>query len=100
MRPKIERFVAESECPSKLCSAPSRKFTSTGTSVLDKTYDANMAKTTASAMGVKRYFAGPVRKTTETKTMQIVRVDTSVGVAISEAPISTASLSDCEPMWR
>jgi len=30
-----------------------------------------MAKTTASASGVKRYFAGPVRNTTETKTIQM-----------------------------
>ena len=49
-------------------------------------YEANIEKTTAIAIGVKRYFAGPVRKTTETKTMQIVSVDTNVGVAISDAP--------------
>jgi hypothetical protein len=54
----------------------------TGTSVRDKIYDASIAKTTASASGVKRNLAGPVRKTTDTKTMQIDRVATSVGVAI------------------
>jgi hypothetical protein len=31
---------------------------------------------------VKRYFAGPVRKTTGTKTMQIDSVETKAGVAI------------------
>ena len=76
------------------------KFTSTGTSVRERTYDASMAKTTARAMGVKRNFAGPVRKTTETKTMQMVSVETSVGVAISAAPMSTASCKGCLPMWR
>src|SRR5579863_2668959 len=59
-----------------------------------------MAKTTARAMGVNRYLAGPVRKTTETNTIQMVRVDTKVGVAISEAPTRTASFRGCDPMWR
>src|SRR5881275_1272069 len=38
------------------------------------------------ASGVKRYFAGPVRNTTGTKTMQIDRVETKAGVAICWAP--------------
>ena len=38
-----------------------------------------MANTTASASGVKRYFAGPVRNTTETKTMQMASVETNAG---------------------
>lgn len=63
-------------------------------------YEASTEKTTAIAIGVKRYFAGPVRKTTETKTMQMVSVDTNAGVAISEAPCSTASKSGCFPMCR
>ena len=41
-----------------------------------------MANTTASASGVKRYFAGPVRNTTETKTMQMASVETNAGTAI------------------
>src|SRR5947208_2553211 len=45
-----------------------------------------MANTTAMARGVKRYFAGPVRNTTGTKTMQIDKVETKAGVAICCAP--------------
>src|SRR3989442_9071930 len=45
-----------------------------------------MANTTAMARGVKRYFAGPVRNTTGTKTMQIDSVETNAGVAICWAP--------------
>jgi uncharacterized membrane protein YccC len=37
-----------------------------------------MAKTTASASGVNRNFAGPVRKTTDTNTMQIERFEADV----------------------
>src|SRR6266511_1702012 len=45
-----------------------------------------MANTTAIASGVNRYFAGPVRNTTGTKTMQIDSVETNAGVAICWAP--------------
>ena len=38
-----------------------------------------MAKTTAIAIGLKRIARRPLRKTTGTKTMQIVRVETKVG---------------------
>ena len=63
-----------------------RYFTITGTSVRERRYDASMAKTTASASGVKRYFAGPVRNTTETKTIQMASVETKAGTAICCAP--------------
>ena len=49
-------------------------------------YDASIANTTAMASGVNRYFAGPTRNTTGTKTMQIDRVETKAGVAICCAP--------------
>ena len=49
-----------------------------------------MANTTASPSGVKRYFAGPWRKTTDTNTQLIASVETSVGTAISAAPCSVA----------
>src|ERR1700683_3277907 len=75
----------------KCVSPASMWLTSVGTRVRDRRYEAIMENTTASAIGVKRYFAGPVRKTTETKTMQMVSVDTNVGAAISEAPSNTAS---------
>ena len=52
----------------------------------ESAYDASIANTTAMASGVKRYFAGPVRNTTGTKTMQIDRVETKAGVAICWAP--------------
>ena len=45
-----------------------------------------MAKTTAMPSGPKRYRAGPCRKKTETKTLQIARVETRVGRAISAEP--------------
>ena len=49
---------------------------------------------------MNRYFAGPVKNTTETNTMQMVSVATNVGVAICAAPSSTASRKACVPMWR
>ena len=49
-----------------------------------------MANTTARPSGVKRYFAGPWRKTTEMNTQLMARVDTSVGTAIPAAPCSVA----------
>src|ERR1700722_13839057 len=78
-------------CAEKWVSPASMWLTSVGTRVRDRRYEAIMEKTTASAIGVKRYLAGPVRKTTETNTMQMVSVDTNVGAAISDAPWNTAS---------
>ena len=49
-----------------------------------------MANTTANPSGVKRYFAGPCRNTTETNTQLIASVETSVGTAIPAAPCSVA----------
>ena len=57
-----------------------------GTSVRERMYDAIIASTTASASGVNRYFAAPVRKTTGTKTMQMHSVETNAGTAICCAP--------------
>ena len=45
-----------------------------------------MAKLTASASGMKRCRATPVRKNMGTKTMQMARVETNAGTAICEAP--------------
>ena len=53
-----------------------------------------MAKTTASASGVNRYAAGPVRNTTGTKTMQIDNVDTNAGTAIWDAASRIVRRSD------
>src|SRR4029077_14177919 len=50
-----------------------------------------MAKTTAYPSGVKRYFAGPCRNTTETNTQLIDSVETSVGTAMPAAPCSVAA---------
>ena len=50
-----------------------------------------MANTTAIASGVKRYLAVPVSSSTGTNTMQMERVETSVGTAICEAPSSTCA---------
>ena len=50
-----------------------------------------MANTTARPSGVKRYFAGPCRKTTETNTQLMASVDTSVGTAMPAAPCSVAA---------
>ena len=59
-----------------------------------------MAKTTASASGTNRNFAGPVRNTTDTNTMQIDNVATNAGTAICCAPSSTARVSDLLSMPR
>ena len=45
-------------------------------------YDASMAKTTARAMGVKRYLEAPESSTTGKNTMQMASVATIEGVAI------------------
>src|ERR1035437_8250092 len=50
-----------------------------------------MAKTTASAMGTKRYLATPLRKNMGTKTMQMEMVETKAGTAICAEP----SMIDC-----
>ncbi len=52
-----------------------------------------MASTTASASGVNRYFAAPLRKTTGTKTMQMHRVETNAGTAICRAPSRIDSIT-------
>src|ERR1700722_11678843 len=51
------------------------------TSVRDSKYDAIIANTTASASGVKIYFAAPDNNVTGTNTMQMHNVDTSAGAA-------------------
>ena len=50
-----------------------------------------MANTTARPRGVNRYFAGPCRKTTETNTQLMARVETRVGTAMPAAPCSVAA---------
>ena len=62
-----------------------------GTMVRERTYEANMAKTTASANGTKRYLATPESKNIGAKTMQIESVDTKAGVAICDALSRTTS---------
>ena len=62
-----------------------------GVRVRDKPYEASIAKTTARPSGVKRYFAGPSRNTTEVKTQLIAKVETRVGIAISAAPCNVAA---------
>ncbi len=57
-----------------------------GTSVRESRYDAIIASTTASASGVNRYRAAPVRKITGTNTMQMHSVETKAGTAICMAP--------------
>ena len=57
-----------------------------GTSVRERRYDAIIASTTASASGVNRYRAAPVRKITGTNTMQMHSVETNAGTAICCAP--------------
>ena len=42
-----------------------------------------MAKTTAKARGVNRNFAGPTKRTTGRKTMQMDNVETKAGMATS-----------------
>src|SRR6266571_6065383 len=65
----------------------SNHMTRVGTRVRDSAYEASTANTTASASGANRYRATPVRKNIGTKTMQMQRVDTIAGSAISPAPI-------------
>jgi hypothetical protein len=70
IRPKKDGRAAARGAPVR----PERKLTSVGMIVRDSRYDAITEKPTASAIGVKRYFAAPSRKTTETKTIVIDRV--------------------------
>ena len=58
----------------------------------ERKYEVSIAKTTAIASGTKRDFAAPVMKTTGTKTMQMQRVETNAGVAISAAPSRMARM--------
>src|ERR1700730_1753602 len=60
-----------------------------GTIVRDRKYEANMANTTASASGTKRYRATPDSKNIGANTMQMESVDTNAGVAIWDALSST-----------
>jgi hypothetical protein len=53
-----------------------------GTMVLDRKYDANIAKTTASASGTNRKRATPDSKNMGANTMQIESVETNAGAAI------------------
>ena len=62
-----------------------------GTMVRERKYEANIAKTTASARGTNRYRATPDSKNIGANTMQIESVDTKAGVAICEALSSTTS---------
>src|ERR1700693_1758680 len=65
-----------------------------GTIVRESRYEANIANTTASASGTKRYRATPDNKNIGANTIQIESVDTNAGVAIWEALSSTtASMS-------
>src|SRR5689334_16894878 len=57
-----------------------------GTSVRERKYEVSMAKTTDIASGTNNDLAAPLMNTTGTETMQIHSVETSAGVAISEAP--------------
>src|ERR1019366_4541760 len=63
-----------------------RYSASVGTSVLERRYEAIMAKTTASARGTNKYFGTPVRKNIGRNTMQMLSVDTKAGTAICDAP--------------
>ena len=63
-----------------------RNIARVGTRVLDKMYEAIIAKITASANGIKRNFGTPFRKNIGRNTMQMHIVDTSAGVAICAAP--------------
>jgi hypothetical protein len=53
-----------------------------GTSVRDKMYEANMAKTTDSASGTNKYRGTPLKKNMGKNTMQMQRVDTKAGTEI------------------
>ena len=59
----------------------------------------SIAKTTASASGVKRKRATPVSSTTGKNTMQIASVPTNVGVAIWAAPSRMAASSVFPMAW-
>jgi len=60
-----------------------------------------MANTTASARGANRNRATPDRKNIGTNTMQMHRVDTKAGTAISPAPSRMALFrSDPRCRWR
>src|SRR6202162_338229 len=56
-----------------------------GTIVRESRYEANIAKTTASASGTKRYRATPDNINIGANTIQIESVDTNAGVAIWDA---------------
>ena len=60
-----------------------------GTIVRDNRYEASIAKTTAKACGVNRYFGVSVRNTTLTKAEQMARVEIKAGLAIPAAPSTT-----------
>src|SRR5580700_12340922 len=62
-----------------------------GTMVRERKYEANMANTTASARGTKRYRATPDNKNIGANTMQIDNVETKAGVAICDALSRTTS---------
>ena len=74
-------------------------FTSTsiriGTSVRERTYDASIPNTTASACGVNRNFGASVRNVTDTNAQQIESVEISAGFAIPAAPSTTALRNSC-----
>ncbi len=60
-----------------------------------------MAKTTASASGMKRNLATPVRRKMGAKTTQMQRVETKAGVAIWAAPSRMASMTSFpSARWR
>ncbi len=62
-----------------------------GTMVRERKYEANIAKTTASASGTNRYRATPDSKNIGANTMQIDSVATKAGVAICDALSRTTS---------
>jgi hypothetical protein len=58
-----------------------------GTMVRERKYEANIAKTTASASGTKRYRATPDSRNMGANTMQIDSVETKAGVAICDCTV-------------
>jgi uncharacterized protein YuzB (UPF0349 family) len=86
--------VARVPCRS-VCGACGRSmyFDIVGTSVRESMNEQATANITASAIGTNRKRATPCRKNIGTKTMQMQRVETKAGMAISCAPSRMASSS-------
>ena len=69
----------------------------TKVSAMVSRYEASIANTTASAKGINKYRATPVRKNIGRNTMQMHKVETNAGTAICRAPsrIAVAPHPDC-----